>query len=250
LNLYKAISIVSSSYGQSLGIILRKGYKRYIALPILINLLLLILTIWVSIYLGSGLSEKVMQWINLENEGWENFLGILTSILIRVLIFLIYFSVYKYVILILLSPFLSFLSEKVERLKSGKEYGFSFAQLMRDIGRSVVINFRNFIIEIFLTLLLSLLAFLPLIGLISPFLIIFVQSYFFGFALIDYNLERRKIKWRSSEKWMRKNAVTVTLSGLYFHLCFLIPFLGWIIAPVWGVAAGTLTFLRLEEENY
>ncbi len=249
MNLQKQFNLVTSSYFKALSIIFRKGYKRFIALPILINLVLLVFTIWLSFYLGQKISDWTMGQLDFKDEDWTGFLGIIASIVIRVVIFLLYFSVYKYVILILLSPFLSYLSEKVERLEKGTDYEFSLTQLMRDIGRSIVINLRNFLFEIMATVVLSLLAFIPFLGLISPFLILLVQSYFFGFAMLDYNLERRGFSWKSTESWMRKYSVMVTTNGLYFHLSFLIPFVGWIIAPVWGVTAGTLAFLKLEERS-
>ena len=150
-------------------------------------------------------------------------------------------------VLIVISPFMAFLSEKVEHEVNGRDFPFSWGQLGRDVLRAISINIRNFIFEMGATLLFSVLAFIPVIGLVSPFAIILVQSYFFGFAMMDYNAERYRMKMRTTQTWMQNHFWGVAAIGSLFYLSFLIPVFGWIFAPVWGTIAGTLTFLKLED---
>ncbi len=237
------------SFRKALPYLTKKGFSSFLILPILINILLLALAIWFSSVYGEKGADYLLGLFGITGEDWGKYLGWIIGFAIRMVIFLIYFSIFRYVVLIVLSPFLSFLSEKVERHENGNDFPFSMKQLGNDIVRAIIINARNFGIEMSLTLLFSLFAFIPLIGLLSPIAIVIVQSYFFGFALMDYNPERYRWNRKQTSAWMKKNKASVTGVGLAFHLCFLIPFLGWVVAPVLATIAGTLTFLKLREEE-
>ncbi|MDZ7847649.1 MAG: EI24 domain-containing protein [Owenweeksia sp.] len=145
--------------------------------------------------------------------------------------------------------FWRFYLKKVEHEINGCEFPFLWTQLMRDLWRAIIINLRNFILEVLATLALGVLAFVPVVGLLSPLVMLLVQSYFFGFALMDYNAERHRMNRRSTQRWMRAHFWTVVGIGLIFHFAFLIPLAGWILAPIWGTAAGTLSFLNLAKKS-
>lgn len=239
---YLGISI--GAYVEAFPKLFKKGYRRYLVLPILVYTGLLMGLIWLML-------NNINRWLNLVLGLFGYQLGELESysiVLVIILqIIMIFFmgSLFKYATLILLSPFLSFLSEKVEKDELGIETPFSLAQMFNDIIRAVRINFLNFIKEMALTIVLSILAFIPLVGIVSPFLILIVQSYFLGYGLMDYNAERWRYSFADTEKWMRKNRAAVATVGLFFYGLFLIPILGWILAPAWSVIAGTKVALRL-----
>jgi CysZ protein len=239
---YLGISI--GAYVEAFPKLFKKGYRRYLVLPILVYSGLLMGLIWLML-------NNINRWLNLVLGLFGYQLGELESysiVLVIILqIIMIFFmgSLFKYATLILLSPFLSFLSEKVEKDELGIETPFSLAQMFNDIIRALRINLLNFIKEMALTIVLSILAFIPLVGIVSPFLILLVQSYFLGYGLMDYNAERWRYSFADTEKWMRKNRAVVTTVGLFFYGLFLIPILGWILAPAWSVIAGTKVALRL-----
>jgi CysZ protein len=249
MGIVSQFSIATQSYGRALRLFGSGKISWYLFVPILLNVALLGLVVWFSIVAGAGIVDWVYDFFGIEQTDWTGVVAFLLGWTIRLLIFLVYFAIYKYLILVLLSPFLSLLSEAVDTLETGREFRFSWSQLARDVWRAVLINLQNFIVEMLLTFLLSLLAFVPFVGLLSPFVILLVQSYFFGFALMDYSPERYRFPSRVTRSWMRKNMWTVSGVGLAFYGCFLIPFVGWVIAPVWATVAGTLAFLKVEKEK-
>lgn len=250
--MFSQFFLALGSFGQAFPFLSKKGFRSYLLIPIVLNLALLASAIWLSVEYGAIVTDYLLGLIGLKEGSIAKYTGWIVSFIIRFGILMIYFSLFRYILLILLSPFLSFLSEKVENHENGKEFPFNFKQLGNDIIRAIIINGQNLGIEILLTLALSLFAFIPVIGLISPFAILAVQSYFFGFAIMDYSPERHKWTRRQTAKWMRKNFASVTAIGLAFHICFLIPILGWIVAPILATIAGTLSFLRLrnKEESF
>ncbi|WP_421752854.1 EI24 domain-containing protein [Croceimicrobium sp.] len=245
---FQSLGISLKAYGQALPQMFRKGYRRYLALPILVYLALLAGLIWLMM-------NNINRWLNLIL-GWFGYnLGELEAysfvivIILQILMLFFMSSLFKYAVLILLAPFMSFLSEKVEEEQTGQSNPFSLAQMLKDVLRAIRINLLNFLREMGLTIVLWLLAFIPIIGLLSPILIFVLQSYFLGYGLMDYNAERWRWRYGKTESWMRSNKVAVTSVGMVFHALFLIPFLGWIFAPAWSVIAGTRVALDLESAN-
>lgn len=236
------------AYGEALPQMFKKGYRRYLALPIVVYLALLVGLIWL-------MYNNMNRWLNLilgwfgydmgELEAW----GFVVAIILQILMLFFMSSLFKYTVLILLAPFLAFLSEKVEKDSLGTNYDFSIAQVLKDIVRAVRINLLNFAKEMVITIILALLAFIPVLGLLSPVFLFVVQSYFLGYGLMDYNAERWRWSFKETETWMRKNKSAVTAVGLAFHGLFLIPFLGWIFAPSWSVIAGTKVALDLKSRR-
>ncbi len=248
VQLFRYLGISIGAYVEAFPRLFRKGYRRYLALPVLVYIGLLGGILWLMI-------NNINRWLNFILSLFGYSLGELESysiilvILLQIFMFFFMSSLFKYATLIVLSPFLSFLSEKVEREETGLSPDFELHQFFKDILRALRINLLNFIKETLLTLALALLAFIPLVGLASPILIFVVQSYFLGYGLMDYNAERWLWSFRDTDQWMRRNKGAVATVGLIFHALFLIPIIGWIFAPAWAVIAGTQVAMRLKAEG-
>lgn len=241
------LSAPAEAYGRALSYLVKPGYARYMLIPVLANMLLLAGILTLAVYYAPALVDYLINLLRIDPDTWLDYLSLLLVVVITGMVILAYLLIYKYLVLTLISPFLSLLSEKLEQEKTGREFPFSWSQLLRDLLRAAVINFRNFTFELIATLVFAILTFIPLVGLLSPVALLVVQSYFFGFALMDFNAERHKLDRRSTESWMRRNFWSVGGVGLIFHFIFLIPVIGWILAPVWSTLAGTLVWLELEE---
>ncbi len=79
-----------------------------------------------------------------------------------------YFSWFKYIWLIVGSPVFGYLSEKTESIIEGKDYPFSFKQLMKDIVRGVRLALRNALWQTVYTFTLLILSFVPILGWVTP----------------------------------------------------------------------------------
>jgi CysZ protein len=152
--------------------------------------------------------------------------------------FLVYFSLFKYVLLTVASPLYAYISERTESLLTGKQFEFSSGQLIKDIVRGLQLSMRNIFKQTFFTLLLLLLSFIPVVGLFSAFLILVVDCYYYGFAMIDYNCERHKMNVAQSLQFVKANRGMAIGNGFVFYLLFLIPFVGIVFgAPLSAMAA-------------
>lgn len=98
----------------------------------------------------------------------------------------------KYILLIILSPWLAFISEKTAQVNAGQQVVFSWAQLINDEWRGVLISMRNFIYELGINLTVLLVSlFFPLITPLAFVINLYVGAYFYGFSMMDYACKRK-----------------------------------------------------------
>lgn len=159
--------------------------------------------------------------------------------------------VYKYILLICVSPFMGPLSAKVEAIVTGQSTSskFSIRETSYGFVRGVRLSIRNIIREISLTVLLLALSLIPLFTIFITPAIFFLQSYYAGFGNLDYFLERRT-NLKQSVEFVKKNKGIAIGNGAAFLLLLFIPFLGLFLAPVLGTIGGTLCALKKEPINH
>ena len=176
-----------------------------------------------------------------------NFIFLMSNLMVRILFVFFYFSFFKYFFLIVGSPVFAYLSEKTESLIDGREYPFSWPQLMKDIVRGIRLSLRNLLWQTVYTVSILLLSFIPLVGWISPMLSLFAECYYYGFSMIDYSCERRKLGPAESIKFITDHKGLAIGNGLLFYLMHLVPVLGWLLAPSYAVIAATLSVREIEK---
>lgn len=158
---------------------------------------------------------------------------------------------YKYIILILVAPFMSPLSETIEKHMVGEKptARFSLIRMFKDVFRGLRISLRNIIREVFFTLLLLLVGFIPLIGFISAPAIFALQAYYAGFGNMDYTLERH-MGVRGSARFVRGYKGLAMANGAIFLALLMVPVAGLFFAPGLATVAGAIeTVERLEYEG-
>ncbi len=237
------------TYSEAFDYIFRKKLGWFFIFPLLLNILIF----WVGwnyiSNLSSDIQQQVLIYINLEN---ANFWGagilqfLLTGLVwlvFKLLFFLLFAYLGGYIIIILLSPIFSYLSERTEQLQTRRKYPFNFRQFIRDIIRGVIIALRNLTLELLFTVILFFCSFIPVIGWLSPIVLFFVSSYFYGFSFMDYAIERKRLNIHDSVLFTRTNKGMVIANGFVFSLCLLIPFIGIFLssfAAIVSVVAGTI----------
>lgn len=171
----------------------------------------------------------------------------LSALLFSIIAFLIAGKLSKYILLIVLSPVFALLSERVEELISGKSYPFDWIQFLQDILRGILLALRNFCVEMFFIGILSLMGlFLPFLSLILTPTMVLISSYFYGFSMIDYINERRRMSIHESVRQIRKRKWFATGLGLMYWLFDGIPILGLILTPINSVTGSVTGLNELE----
>lgn len=156
---------------------------------------------------------------------------------------LLYFSLFKYIWLILGSPVFAYLSEKTEAIITGKDIPFNYTQLRKDALRGCTIAIRNALWQTVYMVSILLLTLIPLIGWASPLLAVLVECYYYGFSMLDYSSERKKISTTESIFFIGRHKGLAIGNGLVFYLMH--PVI--LIAPAYAIIAATLSMHEVRE---
>ncbi|MBK9734538.1 MAG: EI24 domain-containing protein [Saprospiraceae bacterium] len=214
----------------------KSGVKKYILYTGISAILLCGVVIYAGLHL-SGLLGKYLASIIPWQWAHES---LMFSFIVGLATFVFVFMIFKYILIILLSPLLSYISEKTESEITGtKNRGaFSFIQAT---SRSIRINLLNMAKELIISSMLFLISFIPMINIISLPMLLMVQAYFTGFGFMDFYMERHYSFSKTIEIVYQHKWAAMTL-GSIFILMFTIPIIGILFAPYLTVVVGTRYF--------
>jgi CysZ protein len=144
------------------------------------------------------------------------------------LLALFIFNFMRYIIILMMSPLLSVISERVERILTGNTYKFNLDQLIKDVKRTINLAIRNIIWELGIIAIIytSIYIFMWSIGLseyrylITTPLAMFIAFYYYGFGFIDYINERRRMNIEQSVNFVKKNKGFAVGLGMVFTIIF------------------------------
>ena len=238
----------ATSYLEGFRFLLKHRLLRYFIFPGLLGGIALIglLSLFVMLLKVplSGLLHRLTDKIPIE--GVAEFLSNQMDWVSLVLLGGIGFIFFKNLLIAVMSPFMSPLSERIEQIVEGDravKVPFSFPRIINEIFRGLRISFRNIFKEILLTLILLLLGLIPIFTPFSIALIFLVQAYYAGFGNLDYTLER-KYSVHHAILFIRDHRGLAIGNGIVFLLLLFIPVAGILIAPPLATAAGTLEVLK------
>jgi CysZ protein len=251
----KEIIIAIQSYALAHRFIVRHRLWKWILIPGLIYTILFVIGIYLFWISSNSAIEFVLlktgakSWLDRMQDSWLNWLFIIGMVIFRLVLLLFYFSLFKYIFLIIGSPVFAYLSEKTESIIEEKEFPFSFGQLVKDIGRAVRIALRNMLWQTVYVVTILILSFIPLFGWIAPLVSLFVECYYLGFSMLDYSSERNKMSASQSIEFISRHKGLAIGNGMVFYMMHLIPVIGWIFAPSYAVIAATLSLFHAKKSH-
>ncbi|MEO6355095.1 MAG: EI24 domain-containing protein [Ferruginibacter sp.] len=246
----KDIVIAIQSYLEAHRFIVKHRLWKWILIPGILYAALFgvgIYLFWISsgqaiddIFSITGLKK----WMYTIEGSWLKFLFIFGQVILQLVMLLFYFSLFKYLFLIIGSPLFAYLSEKTEAIMEDRDFPFSFQQLLSDIARGIKLAFRNALWQTVYTLSILILSFIPLIGWFTPLIALIVECYYLGFAMLDYSSERNKLSASQSIDFIGRHKGLAIGNGIVFFLMHSVIIVGWILAPSYAVIAATISFYK------
>ena len=251
----KEIITSFQAYYQTHRFIIKHRLWKWILIPGFIYAVLFCLGIYLFVVSSNSAIEFMLQksgvaeWMEKMRNSWLSFLLIFGQIILNLVLLLFYFSLFKYLFLIIGSPLFAYLSEKTASIMEGKDYPFNFKQLMKDIMRGIRLALRNMLWQTVYTVSILILSFIPLIGWVTPLLALLVECYYLGFSMLDYSCERNKLSTSQSITFIGRHKGLAIGNGMVFYLMHFIPVLGWLLAPSYAVIAATISLYKARNEG-
>jgi CysZ protein len=166
-------------------------------------------------------------------------------------------QLYIFIILTLLSPFNTILSEKLDTKITGQKFSFSFLRLINDFLRMILIVIISLIIQFVCIGIWWIIAWI--LNIDNTFLYdciaFLISAFFFGFSFYDHSLERYEINVFGSIGFAFSNVFLIIVTGSLFKLFYYFPYfwnvsyIGIMIAPVVTTMISTVVYLRLINKN-
>lgn len=243
------------AYGKAFGLLFSRRFWWFLLFPVVTLMLLFVGGNLLVSYAGEGLYGLIEDWVRglVDGISWLAWVGDATNIFIRIVLKVVYFFLFiafgGYIVLIIMSPVYSWLSERTEAYLTGREYPFSWRELVREIVRGILIALRNMFVQLLLSVFFFFFSFVPVVGVVSPFAIFFISAYFYGFSFVDYTIERKKFNVRDSVRYVNRNIGMVTGVGLVFALSLMMPWVSMAVCSfvsILSVMAGTVAVNQLE----
>ena len=249
----KEIVIAIQSFSEAHRFILKNKLWKWIIIPGLVYSILFV----VSMYFFGKSATAVIEylthttgldgWIQKFRNGFLGFLFAFAGIILWLVLILLYFSLFKYIWLIVGSPIFSYLSEKTQSIIEGKEFSTGFKQLFKDAARGTQLSLRNMVWQTVYSISLLLLSLFPVIGWVTPLIALAVECYYYGFSMMDYSCERQKLSASQSVEFITKHKGLAIGNGLVFYMMHAAILVGWVLAPAYAVIAATLSLYKVKD---
>ncbi len=192
---------------------------------------------WMSERLG------IENWLQQERNEWLSFLFVMNGMMLRLVLMIFYFSLFKYLLLVIGSPAFTYLSEKTEALLDGKEHPFSWADVKEDAKRGIRLALHNAGKQVFYFMGLILLSLVPLVGWITPLIALALESYYFGVSMLDYSFARNRFTLKESLLFSSQHRGLAIGNGIVF---FAMHAMVWL-APAYAIIAATLSVRQVKK---
>ena len=240
----KELIIAFQSYIKAHHFITKHRLWKWILIPGILYTILFIVGLyffWVSAAtVVSALSHLVHidRFLQHRQSALLSFFFVMGGLMVHLVLVFLYFSLFKYLILIIGSPLFTYLSEQTDALLNGKEYKMRFNKAFRqDMLVGIRVAIRNSLWQTVYLICLLILSFVPFVGWITPVICIFVECYYYGFSMLDYSCRRHQMSPSASVAYISQRKGLAIGTGMIFDGLHFVP----VLAPAYAVIAATLS---------
>lgn len=229
---------------RGLTLIHTKGLKRFVLIPLLINLVLFSLAFYLLLQQVSAMVAAVQQYL----PDWLHWLEyLLIPLGVMSLVIGLAYS-FTMVANFIAAPFNGLLSEKVEAHLSGRIIpDTGLAGFVKDIPRMLAREWQKFIYALPRAIVLFVLfLFLPLIG---PILWFLFTSWLLAIQYADYPYDNHKIDFRTMRAQLRAQPGNSFAFGITVNIACMIPLFNLFVMPIAVCGATAMWVDKLAAQN-
>lgn len=220
-------------------LITRPKLRRFVLVPLLINLLLFggligLAYDWVTDS-SAFLIAKLPEWLQ-----WLRYIVVPVFVLSSLVVIFYGFSI---VANLIAAPFNGLLAEAVEYHLTGKQMEADWRQLVRDILPSIFSELRKLLYFVLRAVPLLLLLMVPVVNVAVSVLWVLFSAWMMTVQYIDYPMANHQLFFKDQRARLRKRPLLAWSFGGVVMLCTLIPVLNFIVMPA-AVAGSTALYVR------
>ncbi len=222
--------------GQGLALLRKAELRKFIVIPLLINLVLFAGAFGLAGYFFADFLDWLIP-------GWLDWLRWLLWPLFGLAFILITFFSFTLIANLLASPFYDRLAQRTEELMTGSPPQAAEESLLKAVVREMGAELRRLVYFVVRALPLAILSFIPGINLVAPLLWMFFNAWFLGLEYTAYPLANHGILFPEQRQLLGQARLgTLTLGGVVMFGIG-VPILN-IVMPPAAVIAATVYFVN------
>jgi len=220
--------------------LLRKpGLRRFVVMPLLINILLFGGLIGWAYGWVDGSSRAMIaglpDWLH-----WLRYVVVPVFVLTSLVVIFYGFSILANLIA---APFNGLLAEAVECYLTGKSLQGDWRQLLRDILPSIMSELRKLLYFALRAVPLLLLLLVPVANVVVSVLWVLFSAWMMTVQYMDYPMANHQLFFKEQRARLRKRPLLAWSFGGLVMLCTLLPVVNFIVMPA-AVAGATAIWVR------
>ena len=218
-----------------------KGVKRYVAMPLFINILLFTLGIYYAFGLANSGMTMLLSWL----PGWLDWLSWLLWVIFGALMLILVFYTFTLVANLVGAPFNSLLAEKLEEKLTGNMPPSSgrLIDTLRGISGAVLSEFRKFGYLISRMLPLVIISFIPVINIAAPALWFIFGAWMLALEYLDYPMGNHGFTFNEQRATVQNRRSLMLGFGSVIMVMTMVPVLNFLAMPV-AVAGMTQLWVK------
>ncbi|MGQ0286995.1 sulfate transporter CysZ [Pasteurellaceae bacterium 22721_9_1] len=211
-------------------LIKQKGLRRFVIMPILLNILLMIGLFWLFITQISGMIDWVMGFL----PSWLEWLSSIMFIMSLGMILVFFYFSFTMLSGFIAAPFNGLLAEKVEKMLTGENLAdVTMADFVRDIPRMLKREWQKLLYSLPIYIALFLFGFMPILGqTIVPILGFVFAAWMMAIQYCDYPFDNHKIAFPTMHAKLKENRIQSLTFGGLVSLCTLVPIINLVVIPI------------------
>lgn len=214
-------------------LIRKPGIRRYVVMPLLINVTLFGGLIWFGYAQFTPLVEWAMSWV----PGFLDFLRWIIWIFITSMTAIIVFFTFTPIANIVAAPFNALMSEKIEEMMTGNDIN-SDISFMALVTSSIGSQLRKLVYILLWSAGLLLVSLIPVINFISPILWVVFGSWLLSLEYLDYPMGNHDLTFaRQKQILAKRRGLSLGFGGMVMILTS-IPLVNFFVMPL-AVAGAT-----------
>jgi len=223
------------------------GLRRFVILPLLINILVFTASIWVLVQQFTPLVDKWISYL----PGWLDWLEWLFWIIFAIAAILLVFYTFALVANLIAAPFNGLLAEAVEKHLTGQPLppSGSLITVVKDFPAAIFDELRKLLYFLLRAIPLLILFWIPLVNLAAPFLWLLFSAWMLAVEYCDYPMGNHNLRFKEQRALLgRKKLLSLGFGGTTL-LGTMIPLLNFFVMPAAVAGATSLWVTQLKQNN-
>ena len=223
-----------------LSLIFQPRLRRFVIVPVLINIMVFSLLIWGGSELFADLMERL-----LPADSWLSYLEWLLWPLFALTAVLVVFYTFTVIANLIAAPFNGLLAEKVEMILNGKEIdqASDWKQLLKDFLPSLYSEIKKLLYFVLRAVPLLILFLIPGVNIAAPFLWLAFNAWYLALEYTDYPMGNHGILFREQHTRLKRMRLNALGFGAGLLLLMAIPGVNFLAMPA-GVAGATALWTK------